>query len=64
VGVRPGARGAGRPFEKVRIKVVYPRFGERQNTLVLERWIPWEQVYGSPEQQAEGSEGNEGAPSE
>ncbi|MSR63246.1 MAG: prepilin-type N-terminal cleavage/methylation domain-containing protein [Planctomycetes bacterium] len=35
------------PFEKVRIKVRYPRFGERENSFVLERWIPWEQVYGS-----------------
>jgi len=37
------------PFEKVRIKVTYPRFGERENSFVLERWIPWEQVYGSKE---------------
>ncbi|NOT31580.1 MAG: type II secretion system protein [Planctomycetes bacterium] len=38
-------------FEKVRIKVGYPRFGEELNEseLVLERWIPWEQVYGSEE---------------
>jgi prepilin-type N-terminal cleavage/methylation domain-containing protein len=38
------------PFEKVRIKVTYPQFGERQNTLTLERWIAWEQVYGVEEE--------------
>jgi len=37
------------PFEKVRIKVFYPQLGERPNSLVLERWIPWEQVYGASE---------------
>ncbi len=35
------------PFEKVRIKVGYPAFGDEPGKLVLERWIPWEQVYGS-----------------
>lgn len=40
-------------FEKVRIKVGYPAFGEEPGELVLERWIPWEQVYGSDEE-AEG----------
>jgi hypothetical protein len=34
------------PFEKVRIKVVYPQLGERPSSLVLERWVPWKQVYG------------------
>jgi len=43
-------------FEKVRIKVVFPQFDERPNSLVLERWIPWEQVYGT----AEGEEGAAG----
>jgi prepilin-type N-terminal cleavage/methylation domain-containing protein len=39
-------------FEKVRIKVGYPRFGvsERESALVLERWVPWEQVYGSEDE--------------
>lgn len=39
------------PFQKARIRVTYPRLGEAGNTLVIERWIPWELVYGS-----EGSE--------
>ena len=40
-------------FEKVRIKIGFPRFDERPNTLVMERWIPWEQVYGSEEGESE-----------
>ena len=38
--------------EKCRIRVTYPRFGERENTFVLERWIPWEQVYGSKDEKS------------
>jgi len=41
------------PFQKVRIKVTYPQYGERKPELVLERWMTWEQVYGA----AEGAEG-------
>jgi prepilin-type N-terminal cleavage/methylation domain-containing protein len=38
-----------KPFEKVRIRVSYPQLTDRESALVLERWIPWEQVYGSDE---------------
>jgi prepilin-type N-terminal cleavage/methylation domain-containing protein len=41
------------PFEKVRIKVSHPRFGDRPNELILERWIPWNLVYGEPEEDEE-----------
>ena len=37
------------PFQKVRIKVIYPQFGERKPEIVLKRWMTWEQVYGAPE---------------
>jgi len=37
------------PFEKVRVRVSFPKFGEYKNELILERWIPWEQVYGPSE---------------
>ena len=40
---------AKEPFEKVRIRVDYPRLTDRESTLTLERWIPWEQVYGGKE---------------
>ncbi len=43
---------AEEPFEKVRIRVGYPRLTERESTLTLERWMPWEQVYGGEEGEA------------
>jgi prepilin-type N-terminal cleavage/methylation domain-containing protein len=51
---------ATQPFEKVRIKVTYPELTERESFLVLERWMPWEQVYGAPEGE-EPSEAEAGA---
>lgn len=38
---------ADEPFQKVRIRVSYPNFGEQASSFVLERWIPWDLVYGS-----------------
>jgi len=35
------------PFEKARIRVTFPKLTDAENHLVLERWIPWELVYGS-----------------
>lgn len=43
---------AEQPFEKVRIRITSPPIGELKNELVLERWIPWKQVYGEPEETA------------
>ncbi len=40
---------AAQPFEKVRIRVLYPKLGQHPNELVIERWIPWDQVYGVEE---------------
>jgi prepilin-type N-terminal cleavage/methylation domain-containing protein len=34
------------PFEKVKIRVTFPKFAEYQNEQILEQWIPWAQVYG------------------
>jgi type II secretory pathway pseudopilin PulG len=34
------------PFEKVKIRITFPKFAEFSNELVLERWMPWTQVYG------------------
>ncbi len=33
------------PFQKVRVRVIFPKYGELNNELTLERWIPWSQVY-------------------
>jgi len=47
------------PFEKVRIRVGYPQLTERESALVLERWMPWKQVYGSEEGAAPAGESPE-----
>lgn len=46
------AEEAEQPYEKVRIKITSPAIGVRKNELVLERWIPWKQVYGESEEDA------------
>ncbi|MDZ4772234.1 MAG: prepilin-type N-terminal cleavage/methylation domain-containing protein [Planctomycetota bacterium] len=38
------------PYEKVKIKVSFPKFAEYQNQLVLEHWMPWTQVYGETDE--------------
>ena len=49
---------AAEPYERVSIRVTFPKLGEQKNEITLERWIPWEQVYGEdPEEQ--GAEGGE-----
>lgn len=46
---------AEEPYEQVRIRVTFPRLGEQPNEYVLERWIPWTQVYGEDEEEGSGS---------
>lgn len=41
------------PYEKVQIKVTFPPIQGFQNELVLERWIPWKQVYRTEEEEDE-----------
>jgi prepilin-type N-terminal cleavage/methylation domain-containing protein len=35
------------PFEKVKIRITFPKFAEYESEKIFERWIPWAQVYGS-----------------
>jgi type II secretory pathway pseudopilin PulG len=37
------------PFEKVKIRITFPKFAQYQNEQIFEEWIPWEQVYGDAE---------------
>ena len=59
---------ASEPFEKVRIRVTFTKYGDLPNELTLERWIPWEQVYGKDEDDEEGdatsADTSENAPSQ
>jgi prepilin-type N-terminal cleavage/methylation domain-containing protein len=47
------------PYEKVKIRVTYPKIHEFTNELVLERWVPWSQVYGESEEEEEAAQGAE-----
>ncbi len=38
------------PYETVKVRVIFPAMREFSNELVLERWIPWKQVYGEDEE--------------
>lgn len=48
------------PYERVQIRVLSPPIRGMNNDLILERWIPWDQVYG-PEEVPEEEAGSEGA---
>jgi prepilin-type N-terminal cleavage/methylation domain-containing protein len=51
---------AKQPYEKIRIKVVYPKIRGYPDELVLERWVSWDQVYAEDE----GEEQSEQEPGE
>ena len=36
----------GGPYEIVKVRVVFPKLGDQSNEVVLERWVPLEQVFG------------------
>lgn len=46
------------PFEKVKVKVIFPVMDEEQeDELILEAWVPWVEIYG-PEEEEELGEGS------
>ena len=49
---------ATQPYEKVKIRVTFPKIREYKNSLILETWVPWEQVYG-PTEDEEAEEGQQ-----
>ena len=49
---------AEQPYQEVRIKVTFPPLGEFSNELVVERWLPWNQLYPGEGDDAD-SEGEE-----
>ncbi len=52
------------PYEKVRIRVTYPKYGDMNHELTLERWMPWDQVYRPEESEDDALPGadNSGGP--
>ena len=49
---------ATQPYEKVKIKVTFPKLGDYKNHVILESWLPWEQVYGPDEDEEQDTETN------
>ena len=55
------AEEENQPYEEVSIKVTFPRMREEfTGEVILERWIPWEQVYG-PDEEGETEDINGGS---
>lgn len=50
-------------FEKIKIRVTFPKYGDQRNEIELERWIPWEQVYGEIEEESEEGDSSNQPPS-
>lgn len=46
----------GEPYEKVKIRVTFPPLKDFTNTLIFEKWVPWDQVYGVDEEDEEGAD--------
>lgn len=50
------------PYQEVKIRVIFPQFGEFTNEIVLERWVPWQQLY--PDEDGVDDAEEEGGPGE
>lgn len=48
------------PFEKVKIRVTFPKVGQMSNEILLERWMPWKQVHGEADE-ADGNKDGSGS---
>lgn len=45
------------PYEKIKIRITFPPLQEYKNTLILEKWMRWEQVYGEEEEEEDQNDG-------
>jgi prepilin-type N-terminal cleavage/methylation domain-containing protein len=50
------------PYEKVQVRVTFPKIGDLKNDYIVERWLPWKQVHPD-EETAEGGKAGSGASS-
>lgn len=41
------------PFEKVKLRIRYPKIRQFENEIILERWVRWAQIYGEEEEEEE-----------
>ena len=42
---------ATEPYERVTIRVEFPKLSDLKAEITLERWVPWEQIYGASEEE-------------
>lgn len=49
------------PYEKVQIKITFPKIGDLGNEYVLERWLPWNQLHPSEDEGEEGANSGSGS---
>lgn len=42
---------ATEPFEKIKVRVIFPPLGDRPNDLVIEQWVAWVEIYGEDEEE-------------
>lgn len=51
------------PFEKVRVRITFAKVRNFPNEMILESWVPWEDIYGPSEEDEDfGSETGEAGP--
>ncbi len=52
----PETGTTGGPFERVTIRVTFPKLTDLSNELVLERWVPLDQVFGQSDEEIAASD--------
>ena len=50
------------PYQRVQVRVSFPRFGDLSAHVTLEALVPWEQVYGPKEEDGEAAGGEDSLP--
>ncbi len=46
------------PYEKVQVRVTFPKIGDLKNEYVIERWLPWSQIHPvDPDKDMNGASG-------
>lgn len=50
------------PYQEVKVRVTFPKYAQFTNEVIVERWVPWRQLYpdeDGPESGAEGDDASE-----
>jgi len=52
---------AEQPYEKVQLRVTFPKIGDLSNEFVIERWLPWNQLHPEETTEEDGATGGGGS---